>query len=189
MRIKRVLVVMSILSLMAISGCTGTANAAGGAKNIDDPEKVAQEFLEAFRACDFTTVGELTGRDIGPVDMDDLGYAPHFLSKMTFRLSDPMIKGDEAIVPVRITKVDEDRLYKTIMTEGYLLQISLENAGEFNQEDFDKRMDALIHQELEKSNLAMITLEAEINLQKQEGNWVIIIDEALVNVLIGSPDW
>jgi len=169
--------------LLSISGCSSKAS----------PDKVTKDFLDAMIKGEFETASKLAGR--ANIEKEILGIAEdeqheHFfqlaLSRVTYKVDSKKVEGDNAEVNVKVTALDVLRIairtINELSTIGFVMALSEEQS----QENISALFQQYFENAMSDPSAPMVVSDIQIKLEKKEGSWTVLPDDALVNAITSN---
>lgn len=185
LHIKKIFQV-TLLCILAIAftGCFGPS-----------PESVVTDYFTAVKGGDFETAAKYIKPDSNDEfsdelesgqDLDDEKRAELIFSKLSWEIINTSTEKDQAEVEAKVTSID----MVSVVTEVMNKIMPLAFASAFDENSDDEKLEELSNQYFESAmsdpDAPTITSEVTIKLVKEEGEWLIVPDDALLNALTGN---
>lgn len=158
------------------------------------PDSVVKKFLLALQQGDLEIAGQYLeantsndfAEDITNVEPEDEEMQKALFSKLQYEIISSNIEGDNAKVKTKITSLDLVKITSSVMAEIMPLAF----ASAFSEDSNDEKLNELTEHYF---NSAVLDPEAPtttkivtITLNKNEGAWIIVPDDELMNGVIGN---
>jgi hypothetical protein len=183
--LKRLIAFFLLLAVLAMAGCSPRVT----------PVQTSSKFLDAMVNSDFGTAGKYTGGVNPQYELDRIlvsaqtlyGSAQSaiehsVLGHVTYEVASGEIKGEKAVVNVKITAPDCKSVFRNTWQSNLLMQSVDPSANTITyfQQSFGRAVSA--------SDAPMVTSNVAITLDKKNGSWVIALrgDDKLLNALTGN---
>lgn len=107
-------------------------------------------------------------------------------SKLTYEILDTNIDGDSAIVETEITAPNLGIVMTELIQEAMPLALASAFSEDEDDDDMDALMNTMLIDKLNSEDLPMNTKTVDINLVKENENWLIDVDHALLDAMTGN---
>lgn len=182
MKAKLIWVVL-ILFMLGTAGCGLLAS----------PDKSVNGFLAALEKTEFETSSKYVKQTdtsitdfANETDPETDQMMRSIFSRMSHKTLSSTKTGNTAQVVTSITSVDMFKITTSVMSD----LIPLAFASAFSQESDNDNTDQMVQQmftsALTDPNAPMTTQQITINLVKENGKWLIVADDNLMNALTGN---
>ena len=179
MKLRKIGSIFLVLALVlaVVAGC-------GGKK----PEDTVSTALEAFKKLDFESatkcfVGEENPDELKEALAEFEGLDEALFGKLTYKINEAKVDGDTATVNTSITNVDMVEVFSTYMTDVISLAFSEEFLS-LSEEEQTKKVTQILIDKIKASDAKTKTIDVDISLKKEDGEWKIVGDDALALSLI-----
>lgn len=180
---RRLSVLVLIAFMFCITGCDLFA----------PPKNTVESFMAAVEKGDLTSAAQYVvpnGNLQGTIDKSNDPESEKMIKAIFTKVSHKIVSttktGDKAQVTTSITSPDLLRITSTVM--GQMMPLAF--AAAFSEDSSQDNMDQLVEQYMMNAitdpNAPMTTTEVVINLTKQNGKWLIVADDNLVNAMAGN---
>ncbi len=181
---KNLQVTLIFILAIALTGCLGVS-----------PDSVTIDFLTAVKDGDFDSVSKyikLDGGDefrdelVSGQDLDDEKRVELIFSKLSWEILSSDSSGDDASVEAKITSIDMVSVVTDVM--GKIMPLAFASA--FDEDADDSNIEELTEQYFENAlsdpDAPTVTSDITIKLVKEDGDWLIVPDDDLLNALTGN---
>lgn len=176
---------MALLCLLTITltGCLGPS-----------PESIVNDFFSAVKASDFDTVANCIKQEnkdefrdeleMGE-ELDDKKRVEFFFSKLSWEILSTSTEKSQAEVKAKVTSVDIVSVTMDVINK--IMPLAFAAAFDDNSDDkIQKLTEQYLESALSDPDVPTVTNEVTIKLVKEEGNWLIVPDDDLLNALTGN---
>ncbi len=174
---KKILQV-TLLCLLAISlvGCFGPS-----------PDSVVKDFFSAVKDGDFDAAAKYVKQDNrdefrdeleSAQDLEDNKSAELLFSKLSWEILSSSTEKNQAKVKAKITSIDMVRVVTDVMNKIMPLAFASDKIEELTEQYFISAMS--------DPNAPTITSEVTIKLVKENGDWLVVPDDDLLNAMTGN---
>lgn len=175
--------IMALVLLLSVAGCSSTPS----------PDQVVKSLLDAMIKGEFEQAAELLGgvsiqEDVLKTTEDEQGekLAKNVLARVTYEIGGKKVEGNKATVSVKITAPDLLRITSKAISEIMPMAFAMAFSEDQSQEQTDALFQQYFENAISDPNAPMVTSDVDISLEKKDGSWVVILDDALVNALTGN---
>lgn len=185
---KKIICFLLILMLtFSVVGCSS-----------ENPEKTVSSFLDSFFYGDFEEANGYV------LDAEDISYESAFAEttmesdaeldealqtayeKSTYEILSSTIDGDTAEVETKITVPNLGSIFSEIIQEALPLAFVSAFTEDASDEEMDEFMSNMLIDKLNSDDIPMVTKTVNINLVKEDGTWLIEMDDILLDALSGN---
>ncbi len=184
---KTLSIILIAILLISITGCSGP-----------DPKETVEAYLETVKKGELEESEKyLVDGGSGADEDNDLDeeseelldeISNNIFSKIEYELSDSEVDGDKAKVEAKITAPDLEKVFYEVFGDSFMMTLMefMDEEGEIDEEELEKRMMDKFKNILNKEDLETVTQNVKINLEKKENEWLIVMDDDLLNALSGN---
>ena len=181
---KKILQV-TLLCLLAISlvGCFGPS-----------PDSVVKDFFSAVKDGDFDAAAKYVKQDNrdefrdeleSAQDLEDNKSAELLFSKLSWEILSSSTEKNQAKVKAKITSIDIVRVVTDVMNK--IMPLAFASAFDENANDkIEELTEQYFISAMSDPNAPTITSEATIKLVKENGDWLVVPDDDLLNAMTGN---
>ena len=148
------------------------------------PKKSVDGMLSYLKAGEFEKVQEFVDYNqlissTNTFNTEDLNVDTQklFFERLEWKVGKVTEENDNATIEVEITNKDFKTIISNYMQEMLKLAFSGQNLS-------DEQMDNYLIEDLKSEDVQMTTVTGTIQANKQEGEWKIVVDDQLLNVLL-----
>jgi hypothetical protein len=176
---------IALLCLLAITltGCLGPS-----------PESTVNDFFSAVKAGDFDTVANCIGQENQDEfrdeletgeELDDEKRVEFLFSKLSWEILSTSTEENQAEVKAKVTSIDIVRVSTDVISK--IMPLAFAAAFDDNSDDkIEELTEQYFESALSDPDAPTVTNEVTIKLVKEEGDWVIVPDDDLLNALTGN---
>lgn len=181
---KIVHVTLLCLLTIALAGCFGPS-----------PDSVVKDFFSAVKDGDFDTAANYVKQDNkdefrdeleSAQDLDDKKRAELLFSKLSWEMLSSSTEKNEAEVKAKVTSIDMVSVVTDVMSKIMPLAFASAFDDNTNDDKIQELTDQYFDSAMSDPNAPTVTNEVAIKLVKENGSWLIVPDDNLLNALTGN---
>lgn len=184
---KVLTIILYSAMILSLVGCSGSS-----------PENTVSGYLDSFKD---GKVEEAVEYVKGEIDIQDENDSTEVFdsenpevdeamkkaySKLTYEILDSTVDGDNATVKTEVTAPNLGVVMTELLQEVMPLAFASAFSEDAEDDDMDELMDTMFIDKLNSEDLSMVTKTVNINLVKENDEWLIEVDDALLNALTGN---
>lgn len=180
---KLLCLLLSLVLIISVVGCSGS-----------NPKSTVSSYLDSFingnpeEAYKFVK-DSVDSSDEKLINNDDSEFNSAMkkaYEKITYKIVNSTIDGNTAQVETEITAPDLKIIMMEIIQQAMPLAFASAFSENSDNDSMDELMNTILIDKLKSEDLPMVTNTVKINLVKENGEWLIEMDDNLVNALTGN---
>lgn len=160
-----------------------------GCGSSESPEEAVKKGFKAIVELDQEKMQKYFGEDvIDGMLLDDEDFVTEdeeniklFVKNLEYKVLETKVDGDNAVVKAKITNID----MKEVIGEYFIKAMGVAFSGK-DEDAMEKEMEEILIELLQDEDINLTTSEVNINLHKGEDNWIIDLDEDVINAIFGG---
>ncbi len=180
---KRVLLSLLVITVIMVAvGCSAPK-----------PEKTVEAFMDAITSANYAaastyciSVDSAAMEVLSPEEEESERLATAIFSRLTYKLGDTSVSGDEAAVSLAVTAPSMAPITATVMGEMFAVALAMAFSEDASEEMLNEMWIAKFQEKITAEDAPMVTNEITITLIKTNDGWLIQMDDALANALTGN---
>jgi hypothetical protein len=182
---RNIILFISVMLVFALTACSSSVSATDvvekGITAIKDLDIV--QIQKYFNTNDITDESDILGDDF---EVENMEIFALMTKNLSYEIIEEKIDGDTATVKAKITNINMTIIMGEYITQALALAFSQIGQTDVDEAEMEKQMEELLVDLLSKDDIAMLTTEVDIKLNKIDKDWKIDLNDELINALFGG---